>query len=130
VTNKILSTCLTIAKHYLPKHTRRDGYKHFSFIIQDNQIVEWGTNKSGPPLKIFGYSPHQMIHSENLAYKRAKGILDKSKNFSVVNIRLNTKGTLKISKPCPCCTAFLRGLGCNVIWFSTTGSETFSKIIL
>lgn len=130
MTKKLLDTCLTIAMHYLPKHTRVDGYKHFSFIIQNNKLVEWGTNRSGPPLKMFGYAEHQMIHSENLAYRRAKGLLDKTKKFQVINIRLNGSGELKISKPCQCCTNFLRNLGCSSIWFSQSNSEEFQKIIL
>jgi hypothetical protein len=130
MTKKLLSVCLMIARHNLPKHTRLDGYKHFSFIIQKNWLVDWGTNRSGPPLKMFGYQEHQMIHSENQAYKRAKGLLDKTDTFQVVNIRLNSKGEVKNSKPCQCCINFLNGLGCNSIWFSTTGTETFSKILL
>lgn len=131
MTKKLLETCLTIAKHYLPKHCRlKEGYKHYSFIIQNNKLIEWGTNKSGPPLKYLGYQEHAMIHSENLAYKRAKGLLNKKESFQVINIRLSARGELKISKPCPCCTIFLRNLGCKSIWFSQSNTENFSKILL
>jgi hypothetical protein len=130
MTNKLLDVCLTVAKHYLPKHSRKDGYKHFSFVIQNDKLVEWGTNKSGPPLKYNGYDQHCMIHSENLAYKRARGLLDKNKYFEVINIRLNIAGNLKISKPCPCCSVFLKNLGCKTIWYSQSDSNLFQKIIL
>jgi transposase len=129
VTNKLLETCLTIARHYLPKHSRADGYKHYSFIIQKNQLIEWATNRSGPPIMYLGYKNHQMIHSETQAYKKAKGLLHKE-SFEVINIRLNSKGELKISKPCHCCTVFLRNLGCRTIWFSQSYENIFSKVIL
>jgi hypothetical protein len=130
MTNKLLDICLTIAKHYLPKHSRKNGYKHFSFIIQNNKLIEWGTNKSGPPIAYLGYQKHQMIHSENLAYKRAKGLIDKNEYFEVINIRLNSSGILKISKPCTCCSIFLKNFKCRTIWFSSTNSNNFTKIIL
>jgi hypothetical protein len=130
MTNKLIEICVTIAKHYLPKHSRKDGYKHFSFVIQHNKLVEWGTNKSGPPMKMLGYQDHQMIHSETLAYRKAKGILNKNEIFEVINIRLNARGELKIAKPCPCCTTFLKNLNCKRIWFSSSDSEIFSKINL
>lgn len=131
--NQILFTCLVIARHYLPKHSRKNGYKHYSFVIQKNALMEWATNKSGPPLKMLGYEEFQMLHSETQAYKKAKGLLHKEP-FEVINIRLNSKGEMKISKPCSCCIAFLKSVGCKKIWFSADYKELsedlFLKLIL
>lgn len=126
---KLLNICLLIAKNSLPNHPRKDGYKHFSFVIQDNRIIEWGTNMSGLPLYIFGYQSHQMIHSENLAYKRARGLLDKNKLFDIINVRLNNNSEIKISKPCNCCLNYLKDFGCGNIWFSKSNGD-FEKIKL
>lgn len=128
MTKKLLQTCLTIARHYLPNHPRKDGYKHFSFIVQHNQLVEWGTNRSAPPLFYYGYEEHQMLHSENVAYKKARGLLNSGEPFEVVNIRMNIDGSIKISKPCPCCIAFLKNLGCKRIWY-TDESGCFRKML-
>lgn len=127
MTKRILERCLNISKKYLKKHSRIDGYKHYSFIIQNNRIIEWGTNISGAPLLKFGYKDFQMIHAENTAYKKAKGLLDKSIKFEVINIRLNNNGNIKISKPCNCCFNFLKELGCSNIWYSKSDGE-FKKI--
>jgi hypothetical protein len=121
--------CLLIAKKTYPKHPRKTSYAHYSFIIQKNVLIEWATNCSGSPLLYKGYSKYSMLHSETQAYKKAKGLLHKE-SFEVINIRLNSKGELKISKPCPCCTVFLRNLGCRTIWFSQSYENIFSKVIL
>jgi len=126
---KILDICLLISKNSINLHPRKGNYKHFSFIIQSNQLVEWGTNRANPPLIKFGYENHQMIHSENLAYKRGKGLLDKNKKFEVVNIRLNRSKQVKISKPCSHCLEYLKKMGCSNIWFTDKIGD-FKKINL
>lgn len=121
-----LIECLRIAKDHLPKHPEFDCYKHYSFIIQHDKIIEWGTNRSGPP--IIGYFSWQKIHSENIAYFRARGLLEKGEPFETVNIRFNKTGKMLLSKPCKCCISFLKYLGCSNIWFTT--EVGFSRIKL
>lgn len=125
--SRVLNTCLDIAfKNNNPiKHPEWECYKHFSFIVQDNKIVEWGTNRRGSSFTFLGYEPYQKIHSEVDAYFKAKGIMDKHVDFEVVNIRLTKTGMIKASNPCKCCFAFLKNLGCKRIWF-TTGVENFA----
>lgn len=96
------------------------GYHHFSFIIQNNKIIEMGMNRAGPPLVEFGYNEKfGKIHAETDAYRKARGILDLSRTFEVVNIRLNKRGLLRLSKPCGCCYEFLFVMGCKAVFFST-----------
>lgn len=118
---KIFQQCLKIAQdHNTPDlHPEWGCYHHFSFIIQDNKIIEWATNTRAESLKYNGYAGHCKIHSESRAYKRARGILNKGYSFDVINIRLTKKNKLKLSKPCPCCYNFLKGLGAKKIWFTT-----------
>jgi hypothetical protein len=89
--------------------------------------VEWGTNTAEIPPRHFGY--HARIHSgkeakshaEFNAYYKARGLLDHSKSFECINIRLNHKAQPKISAPCTCCTNFLMSLGCKTCFFTTNG---------
>lgn len=125
----LLRECLRIARAKNTPDTHPkwgNGRHHFTFIIQDNKIVEMGINRKGPPLKAFGYEEYQGIHSENDAYKKAKGILNDQKQFEAVNIRLNKRDELRLAAPCPCCYEFLTDLGCKTIWFST--AVGFAKI--
>jgi hypothetical protein len=121
---KLLTKCFEIALEYNNpnNHPQWDCYKHFSFIIQDNKIITWGTNKAGTSWTFLGYKPYQKIHSEPVAYFRAKNFLQK-RAFEVVNIRLSKSGELKIAAPCQCCATFLKSLGCTKIWFTTRNGD-------
>jgi hypothetical protein len=125
---KILKECVRIAKEKNKFHTHTT-FRHFSFVIQQNKILEWGINKSyGTPPPNVGYPENAGMHSENDVYRKAKGILDPKESFEVVNIRLNKSGDLRLSKPCPCCYNFLKNIGCTTVWFST--EIGFAKISL
>lgn len=95
------------------------GKQHFTFIVQDNKLVEWGVNRDGDSLVHLGYEHFSDIHSETDAYRKAKGVLDKSKPFDVINIRLNNQNETRMSKPCKCCNNFLITLGVRHIWYTT-----------
>jgi hypothetical protein len=123
VKRTILRECLRIAKAKLPRHPQFAYYPHFSFIIQDNKLIEWATNTSHQPPIHLGYEARIMdgkakTHAEFNAYRRAKGILISGAPFECVNIRLNKQGEMKMSAPCSCCHAFLGELGCINCYFT------------
>ena len=118
---KTLQECLSIAcKNNTPdKHPQWDCYKHYTFILQNHKIIEWGTNRPGSPFAYLGYVPYSKIHSELDAYNKAKGIMNRGEPFEVVNIRLTKTFKIRSSCPCKCCWNFLNNLGCKRIWFTT-----------
>src|SRR5690348_8110623 len=107
------------------KHPER-RFLHFTFIIQRNRIVEWGRNHTGIPAKHMGYQ-HRIkdknfkpkIHSEWDAYKKARGLLVKNTPFEIVNVRLNRKGQIRLSKPCECCYYLMKEMGCRAFHYSS-----------
>lgn len=124
----ILRECVRIAREKNGNFPIPMKKHHFSFVIQNNKIVEWGTNVSisrgidivgtaSPRYR--GYPEYAMWHSETDAYKKARGILDPKAPFEIINIRMNTSGEILLSKPCDCCFNFLKTLNCNKVWFST-----------
>lgn len=118
----ILKECVRLSKRQnnADKHPQFHNYIHWSFIVQDNMIVEIGKNKQGKPKYTnFGYIKTAKIHSEHDVYEKAKGLLKKNRPFEIVNIRLNKQGDLRLSKPCACCCKFLDFIGCKTVWFST-----------
>lgn len=123
---RILKKCLQIARSNLTKHN--EPYRHFTFIVIKNIIIEWGTNRRGEPLTFLGYDKHTKIHSEVDAYFKGKGLMGKEP-FEAINIRLAKNGELKNSRPCRCCTQFLKGFKCKRIWF-TTHLDGFARIDL
>lgn len=127
---RILRDCLRIAREKCnpESHPEYNCYIHYSFVIQNNKIVEYGFNRQGKPPAGFGYNPEfGKIHSETDAFRKAKGILDFNKPFDIVNIRLNKRGALRLSAPCSCCSLFLNVVGCRNIFFST--NDGFAKVV-
>lgn len=116
-----------IALSKMDNHPEYDCYMHYSFVIQDNKIVDYGTNSNKTPPVHHGYNKRCLIddtfkpktHSEYAAYMRAKGLL-KPKSFEIINLRFNKVGELRLSKPCDCCYLLLKELGCKRFYYSST----------
>jgi tRNA(Arg) A34 adenosine deaminase TadA len=113
-----------IAKKKLSKHPQ-GTYSHYSFIVQKNELVGYGINQDGEPLVHWGYNKNKedptyspKIHSEIHAFRKNKALLKKNQSFEIINIRLNRKGELRLSKPCKCCNYLLSELGCKKFYYS------------
>lgn len=78
--------------------------KHVSLVFHKNRIVSIGRNyfKTHPQAKMRGYMYDEM-HSELDAYRKIPRHL-KNKKLTLVNIRMNADGELRMSKPCPVCS--------------------------
>lgn len=103
------------------------GYAHYSFVVVNDAIIEYGWNhRGGPPPKHFGYDKNckwsrlgfiPQSHSEYSAYKRARGLL-KGASFEMINVRVNPQGELRNSCPCNTCRSWLNAVGCKKVYFS------------
>lgn len=119
----LLDEAYRIACSKLADHPERQHYAHFTFIVRDNQIVEWATNNAHIPPKHYGYASRikgamTKTHSEIMAYRRARRILGK-RSFQMINIRLNRSYQLRLSKPCVCCHAIMKEMGCTKVYYSS-----------
>jgi tRNA(Arg) A34 adenosine deaminase TadA len=126
--NRTIQSCLKFAASKLDNHPyfikKADGslkpgkFLHFSFVVQGTTILGWGWNHHGDSPDGFGYRGCT-IHAEVHAYDRARNKIDPTSSFEVLNIRFNRVGQYNLSKPCPCCAAFLKTVGCKNIYFTT-----------
>ena len=117
----LLERCLQIARQYNSpnRHPQWGYYLHYSFVIQHGKLLGFGMNRAAPPLTHLGYATTAKVHSETEAIRNCRYQIDFNSAFSVINIRCNTNGALRMSKPCRCCYQFLIGLGCNKVLYST-----------
>jgi tRNA(Arg) A34 adenosine deaminase TadA len=116
----ILTECWRIACEKVDKHPQK-RFIHFSFIVENNKILAYGINKDASPPVHFGYNQKHnfpKLHSEIDCYKKAKGLLN-NKSFEIVNIRLNRTLEMRLSKPCACCYALMKEMGCTRFYFSS-----------
>lgn len=123
----LLRECVRIAQEYLHKHPELAHYPHYSFLVQNNKIVEWSTNAAA--VSHPRYPRGSKLHAEARMWDKGKGLIDKRKKFEVVNIRLNKQAQLRLSAPCLFCHSFLWELGCSKVYYSTTAGE-FESLIL
>lgn len=80
--------------------------KHVSLVYHKNRIVSIGRNyfKTHPKAKKLGYLYNEM-HSELDAYRKVPKYL-KDKKLTLVNVRMNAQGNLRMSRPCSVCTSW------------------------
>lgn len=121
----ILQSAYRIAKEKLSLHPEYENFPHYSFIVQNNKIVEWATNANHTPPIWYGYHARcsdssfvPKYHSEIFAWKKARGLLGNN-SFEIINLRLNKKGFLRLSKPCQPCYFLMKELNCNKFYYSS-----------
>lgn len=106
-------------------------YKHFTFIVTNSgYIASYGINnikKTHPLAKKYGHRFFS-THSEINAIAKFPYTLRNLKNYSIINIRLDRYGCLKLAKPCIHCQALLHTLQIKKIIYSTNNG--FKKLDL
>lgn len=129
----IIRECVRVSKNLYVKTMEEywgSKFRHFSFIVVNNKIIEYGINRHrnmGEMIQV-GYHRYSNEHSEFAVWRKAKGLVRDSE-FEIVNIRVNRNLELMQSHPCPCCLNFLRNLNCIGIYYSDDFGG-FSKIII
>ena len=92
--------------------------KHVSLVFYKKQLISFGTNsfKTHPKAKEIGYRFEEM-HSELEAYTKIPRIY-KGKKLTLVNVRYNKNGQLRMSKPCDLCAPWCKEIF-NEIYYTT-----------
>lgn len=106
-------------------------FQHFAFIYRKNKLLSIGQNdptstnaKSRKLAKRFGAKKplvYPYIHAEIDVISKLWGRLYIDKIFTLVSIRLNRHGELRISKPCKDCQIVLSSLCIPVIFYDGKG---------
>ena len=80
--------------------------KHISLIFNKNRLVSIGANyfKTHPKAQRLGYLYDEM-HSELDAYRKIPKNL-RDKKLTLINVRMNAEGQLRMSKPCAVCAGW------------------------
>lgn len=103
------------------KHLINARQKHFSFIVERNNIISVGWNnpkKTHPLGKRFKYRFH-CRHSELHAIQHFPYPVEMLSYYKIINLRLLADNSLGLSKPCFICQDLLEFFGINEIYYST-----------
>ncbi len=116
----ILNILLQQTQRELLNHPEYYCFPHWTFILDDNDIVSVGMNRKKSPPIWLGYPSKgestSKWHSELDAIYKLRKPLD---SFTAINIRLNRKGEPKMSMPCKCCMKLLQVNRCKRVFFTT-----------
>jgi hypothetical protein len=127
--SRLLTQALQTAQESRANHPEWGSFMHWTFVIQQNQLVASGVNRTGNAPPEYGYDPiNDKLHSELVAYKKARGLLIPSP-WSIINVRLNKDGSPKISAPCRICANWLPLVGCSKVWFTTPSGWASQRLI-
>lgn len=100
--------------------------KHVSLIFNKNRLIASGANyfKTHPRAKELGYLYNEM-HSELDAYRKIPRHM-RGKKLMLVNVRMNSDGELRMSKPCPVCMGWCVEVFDRIYY---TDNEGFKKLL-
>lgn len=121
ITNKFRTQMVKLAGSITCKLTSQH-WKHVSIILDGKTPVSYGFNhpyKTHPIGYRYKHRYHS-IHSEVHAITSYQGNVQDFRKFSILNIRLDDNGVLKMSKPCTNCLPLLLELGFKQIFFSNS----------
>jgi hypothetical protein len=99
--------------------------KHISLIFNKNRLISTGANffKTHPRAQKLGYLYDEM-HSELDAYRKVPRY-ERDKKLTLVNIRMNADGELRMSKPCSVCMGWCEEVFDKIYY---TDNEGFKKL--
>ena len=109
----MLNHCIKLSYEKLESCTEK--FRHFSFVIQRNEILSVGCNRRVSHDVIY---PRQTYHSEYVAYHRGRRRIDARKPWAIVNVRIGNDLHIHLSKPCPTCQRFLACVGCSKVIYT------------
>lgn len=100
--------------------------RHFTFIIDGKRIVSFGTNsgKTHPLNLLHPYKNRRMepiselvgTHSEMKAI--IKHGIENCRGLTLLNVRVNRKGHVAMSKPCTGCSDMIIKAGISDVWYT------------
>jgi deoxycytidylate deaminase len=96
-------------------------FKHFSFILRKNNIISVGWNKpfkTHPQANKYGYK-FNAIHAELAAILKFDKPVSQLRYHTMVNVRLDKQGKIKLSRPCETCQRVLSSFVVGEVWYST-----------
>jgi hypothetical protein len=113
------SRCIEIARALLDKPVGR--HKHVTVLLKGTRGVAIGFNNVKSQRVRFGDGyfeyPHGGVHSEADAVGNLRD-LSICRRLTLVNVRLNRKGRICMSKPCAVCQGWIGKLGFHAVYYT------------
>ena len=118
---RILKRAVETAHALCPTNWKNVNNSHIAFLIKKNKIVKIGWNRKRTHPKIATHPYHDGYvgtHAELDVI--LKSGLDNLDDHSMIVLRVDRKGRLANSKPCPGCLSLIKSYNVNEVFYSDT----------
>ena len=111
-------------------HKPQSYFKHFSFVMKGTKIISIGWNNTYKCTKINNkiiQYPFWGTHSECEAVSKLSD-LNICRKATMVNVRINNQGQIRMSMPCKTCMHLLKNVGFSRVYYTT--NDGFEQLYL
>lgn len=117
--NRIINKAIDIAHALCPTNWQNVNNSHIAFLVRKNKITKIGWNRKRTHPEIAKHPYHEGYvgtHAElDVILKSGE---DNLKNHSMIVLRVDRKGRLANSKPCPGCLSLIKSYCLDEVYFS------------
>ena len=121
VKSRIINKAIDIAHALCPINWQNVNNSHIAFLVKKNKIIKIGWNRKRTHPEIAKHPYHEGYvgtHAELDVI--LKSGLNSLHNHSMIVLRVDRKGRLANSKPCPGCLSLLNSYDINEVFYSDT----------
>ena len=122
--NRIINKAIDIAHALCPTNWQNVNNSHIAFLVKKNKITKIGWNRKRTHPEIAKHPYHEGYvgtHAElDVILKSGE---DNLEDHSMIVLRVDRKGRLANSKPCPGCLSLIKSYSLNNVYFSNTEGQ-------
>jgi tRNA(Arg) A34 adenosine deaminase TadA len=118
---RILKRAVETAHALCPTNWKNVNNSHVAFLVKKNKIVKigWNRKRTHPEISKHPYHDGYVGTHAELDVILKSGLEDLN-DHSMIVLRVNRKGRLANSKPCPGCLSLLKSYNVEEVFYSDT----------
>ena len=121
---RILKRAVETAHALCPTNWKNVNNSHIAFLVKKNKIVKigWNRKRTHPEISKHPYHDGYVGTHAELDVILKSGLEDLN-DHSMIVLRVDRKGRLANSKPCPGCLSLIKSYSLNNVYFSNTEGQ-------
>jgi tRNA(Arg) A34 adenosine deaminase TadA len=121
VKTRVIKKAIDIAHALCPTNWKNVNNSHIAFLVKKNKIVKigWNRKRTHPEISKHPYHDGYVGTHAELDVILKSGLEDLN-DHSMIVLRVDRKGRLANSKPCPGCLSLLKSYNVDEVFYSDT----------
>ncbi len=118
---RVIKKAIDIAHALCPTNWKNVNNSHIAFLVKKNKIVKigWNRKRTHPEISKHPYHDGYVGTHAELDVILKSGLEDLN-DHSMIVLRVDRKGRLANSKPCPGCLSLLKSYNVDEVFYSDT----------